>query len=330
MMTAPSQVASGRTVSPAALFVLVSAWIVVSLAGGRLAGTLSPLAWYDLSREATTSAMLFAGFYLVAKLGIPDLRALSSVGFVRRPGWSTEFGMGIALGWGIALALILPALLSGNLHLQFAWDSMSLLQSAISIVTLLAWALLTQLILSGLPVRLLVRAIGPGWTTAAIIFVSLLIAMPGGTDLGRSILFTALASGLFVTAFLRTRAIWLSLGMQIGWTVVLEVLFGATSPYSPTASGVVSNTTGGPTWLTGAPFGPECSIIGFFVVLIALVILFRVTRTYAWHYTYQPITAAGYPVEVAPPAEHVKAERAASAAPLVQIGGIGPAETPKR
>ena len=39
-----------------------------------------------------------------------------------------------------------------------------------------------------------------------------------------------------------------------------------------------------------------------------MVVLVRVTRDYAWHYTYDPIVAAGYPMEARPPAAHVAME----------------------
>jgi hypothetical protein len=61
------------------------------------------------------------------------------------------------------------------------------------------------------------------------------------------------------------------------------------------------------------------------VLLIGIIVLVRVTRDYAWNYTYVPIVPAGYPMEAAPPAAHVAMEAMAQqtrpAAPLslVQI-----------
>ncbi len=318
-----SRQAAGR---PALVFLFASAWIVVALAAGRLAAALLPGAAYDMVREAATAATLLGGFYVMARVAVPDLRALSSVGFVRRPGAGKEFGLGAALGWAISLALVLPALLSGSLTVTFHLDAASMLRSVICVAVLAAFALVVQLVLSGLPVRLLVRAIGPGWTRAAVVFVVVCLVLAGPAGQGRSLLFAALAASLFCSAFLRTRAIWMPLGLQLGWTIGLQILFGATSPYTPVSGGIVQNDTGGPAWLTGGPFGPESSLCAIVVLLAAFIVLYRMTRDYAWHYTYQPITGAGYPVDVAPPAEHAKEEqRAAAAVPLVQIGGIAPA-----
>ena len=85
----------------------------------------------------------------------------------------------------------------------------------------------------------------------------------------------------------------------------------------------MQSQVGGAPALTGGAFGPEASGAAILVLLAALIVLFRVTRDYAWHYTYQPIAAAGYPMDVAPTPEHAREEqRAAANAPLVQIGGV--------
>jgi hypothetical protein len=312
------------TSRPAALFLLCAAWIVLALAVGREVSGLVPALWQDLARLAVSAALLFAGFYLLARAWVPDLRPLSSAGFVRRPGIATEFGIGAALGWGIALTFVLPAVLTGNLTLTFGLNAVTFYRLAISALTLIAFALVVQLIIAGLPSRLLIRATGPGWTTTAVVFIAITLIASRTSGEGSSIFFVGLAAALFSTAFLRTRAIWLPLGLQIGWTLSLALLFGSNSPYEPPSYGIIQSDTGGPAWLTGGPFGPEASTFAILVLIAALIALVRVTRDYAWHYTYQPIVGAGASVVIAPPAEHLKEEQLAAArpAPLVQIQGM--------
>jgi hypothetical protein len=327
MSTTPN---SPRTSRPAALFLLSAAWIVLSLAVGREMSGFAPALWQDFARSAVSAAVLFAGFYYFARAWVPDLRPLSSVGFVRRPGIATEFGIGAALGWAITLACVLPSVLTGNLSSSFLWNGTAIFRLILSAASLVAFALVVQLILAGLPSRLLVRATGPGWTTAAVIFVASCLAVTRTSGDGSSLLFIALTAALFCTAFLRTRAIWLPLGLQIGWTLSLQLIFGAGSPYEPPSYGIVQSDIGGPAWLTGGPFGPEASAVAILVLIAAFFALVRVTRDYAWHYTYQPIEGAGVAVVIAPPAEHIREEEkaAAKAAPLVQIGGIPLPPTP--
>ncbi len=307
--------------SPARLFVVACFWVAVSLTAGRIAAVHMPAAYTDLVQQVVIAVLLFGGFYMLARASVPDLRPLSTVGFVRRPGADREFGLGAALGWAIAIAMVLPAVVTGNLHLGFAFDAASIVLTLKSAFVLSLFALNVQMIVAGLPARLLLRIAGPSWTAAVTILAAALMVFLDQLQPGRTLLFTALAAALFSAAFLRTRAAWLPLGLQMGWTLSLQLLFGATSPNTPPAGSFVQSQIGGSPALTGGAFGPEASGVAVIVALIALIVLFRLTRDYAWHYTYQPITAAGYAMDIAPPAEHSREEkRAAAAAPLVQIG----------
>jgi hypothetical protein len=217
-------------------------------------------------------------------------------------------------------------MLTGNLDLTFHFQVAALIRFILSACVLTAFALVVQLILAGMPVRLLVRATGPAWATAAVLFVVACLAVTGQGGQGRGLLFMALATSLFLGGYLRTRAIWLPLGIQVGWTLSLQLLFGGISPYTPVTYGFVQSDTGGPAWLTGGPFGPEASAFAVLVLIAALVVLFRITKDYAWHYTWQPIEGAAVPVVIAPPEEHLREEQKhAAATPLVQIGGVPPA-----
>src|SRR5438874_986214 len=107
-MTSPVPSAT-TTTRPSLLFVAASIWVAISLTAGRVVAAFASAAIADLVQQAATALFLFGGFYLIARSAVPDLRPLSSVGFVRRPGTEGEFGRGLALGWAIAIALIAPA-----------------------------------------------------------------------------------------------------------------------------------------------------------------------------------------------------------------------------
>jgi hypothetical protein len=86
-----------------------------------------------------------------------------------------------------------------------------------------------------------------------------------------------------------------------------------------TYSTLVYTSVTGRDWLTGGGYGPEAAPLTLLVLLAAMVVLYRISRDYAWNYTHAPIVPAGYAVVIAPPAAHTAMEAAAAPAPLVQI-----------
>lgn len=301
---------------PELLFVLACIWTVVSLAGGRLAGALLG----DGAHYGAAAALLFVGFLLLARFGIHNLRPLSSLGLVRRPGLRVELSKGLALGWAIGLAMVLPAILSGRSQFRFDVTPGSWGRLLTSILLLLLFAAFLQLLLAGLPMRLLVRVAGPAWAlTAAAALTGLLAALSGQSSLS-DCFFVVLSVSLFAVGFLRTRALWLSLGLQVGWTVSQCLLFGSPLPHTPLVSGVVFlNGAVSAPWLTGAANGPELPAYALFVLALALMALVYLTKEYAWLYTYQSPVPAGYPMEVKPPPQHEAQVAASPQVPLIQI-----------
>jgi hypothetical protein len=54
-------------------------------------------------------------------------------------------------------------------------------------------------------------------------------------------------------------------------------------------------------------------------IVVGTVVLVRLTRDYAWHYTYAPAVSGGYPMDAPPPAAHTAMEQQARPASLIQI-----------
>ncbi len=309
---------------------LARIWTVVSLAGGQLAGALAGPDRGDAARYGAAAALLFAGFWLLARFGVRDLRPLSSIGLVRRPGLRTEFGKGVALGWAIGLAMVLLPVLSGHSLLRLDLSPGSWGRLFTSLCLLLLFAAFLQLLLAGLPMRRLARGAGPGWALTAIAGLTLLLAALSGRSSVSDCFFVVLSVTLFVVGFLRTRALWLPLGLQVGWTVSQSLLFGSPLPHTPLVSGVVF--LNGPVrapWLTGGVDGPESPVYALFVLALALMALVRVTKEYAWLYTYQSPVAAGYPMDVPPPAQHEAQFAANSPPPLIQIAPVASTSEPR-
>lgn len=270
-------------------------------------------------RYGSATALLLGGFLLLARLGSDSLRPLSSVGLVRRPGLGTELSRGLALGWAVSLALVLPSALTGHLLFRISFTPESWLHLLTSVLILISFSGLLQLLVAGLPMRLLVRVTSPAWAMTAVYALTLLLTALSGHSSVLDCLVAALAIGLFAMGFLRTRALWFSLGLQIGWAVSECLLFGAASTHAPLTGGVLSATFTGPLWLTGGSYGPESSLFAPLVLVAAWFALMYLTRDYAWHYTYESPVPGGYPVEVPPPAQHAAQDAGRPQVPLIQI-----------
>ncbi len=310
--------------SAAGTFVFAVTWVVALLAVSAVLAHVAPGAHAPVLQAAVRLVLSFAGLYWIAWRRVRTVRPLSAVGFVRRPSQWEELGVGVAVGWGVAVTLVLPALLTGNLHTLLAFDGNHAGQTAEALLLEVLLAVGTATVVNGLIFRSLARATSG---TIAVVAVALasgaLVLFSPGHDVGEAV-FACMASVLFTTAALRTRAIWVSIGLQAGWGIALNVVFGVGSFYWPAVSGVVTSYVTGARWLTGSFTGPETSVWALAVALAGLVCVWRVTRDYAWHYGHDPIVPGGYAMEVAPPKEHTRMEDEATraSAALVQIQGV--------
>ena len=238
-----------------------------------------------------------------------------------------EFLRGAALGWSLLLASVLPMMLFGTLHPEFNLSLPNLGYALLSILTLAAATLALEVAFRGFLFAQFVEAAGP---VVATIFVSLLYAAVLSTfrrdATPLSVLDTFLFGILYCTAYLRTRALWIGWGIHLAWNAAAALIFGLPIAGNAGFNNLIFTSVTGPDWLTGGPYGPDAAFFTAIVLLAALAILHRLTRNYAWEYTYTPPVPSGYAMDIAPPAAHTAMEASAAAAPtpLVQILGSTP------
>ena len=265
---------------------------------------------------------------LLMMLGFTGLRWMSTRaggirqtnGLLSRPSAGREFAIGMALGWGLLLAVVLPLMLTGSLHPQFSITPASLGSLLILLPTLLLATLALEVAFRGYLFRRLIDSLGP---VAATVLLSLLYAIAMNFDAPtatfRSVL-TSFALGLlFSLAYLRSHALWLGWGLHFAWAAAMTVIFGLPLAGLGLWNTVVLTDVSGPDAWTGGGFGPEGSVLTLVAVIAAIAVLYRVTRDLAWEYTYVAPLPGGYPMEAQPPAAHRAMEAAAVPAPLVQI-----------
>jgi len=274
---------------------------------------------YDLLHQLFFAFLLLIGFTAIHWVatrggGIRSTNALPS-----RVTSAQEFFRGSAFGWGVVLVTLVPLMVTGSLQPSFTLTASAIASTALSLGSLLVYALTLELAFRGFLFARLIAAIGPVTATIVLALLDAYISTyrPGSTGLSFVIAFVA---GLvFALAYLRTHAIWLGWGLHFAWLAATAVLFGLPLASDTSHSTFVLTDVYGSDWFTGGPYGPQGSVISFFVLLAAIPMLYRVTRDYAWEYTHPPIVAAAYEVVIAPPAAHVAMEAAAAPAPLVQI-----------
>ena len=122
---------------------------------------------------------------------------------------------------------------------------------------------------------------------------------------------------LLSTAYLRTRALWVSWGINFGWKATRALLFGLAIGGVNSHSPVVQGDPMGPFWLTGGGFGLDGSWLVFFVFLAAIPVVYRLTRDLDFRYNAPDLVPAGIPVDLDAAArrQHEAATRDAGWAP---------------
>ena len=237
-----------------------------------------------------------------------------------------EFLRGTALGWSLIIAAVLPLMLFGTLHPEFNLSFINLGYALLSVLTIAVATLALEVAFRGFLFIQLIEATGPVFATLflSFLYATLSAFRPDATAL--SILDTFLFAVLFCTAYLRTRALWIGWGIHFAWSAVAAIVFGLPISVDFGFNNLIFTSVTGPDWFTGGAYGPEAAFFTAIVLLAGIFFLHRMTRHYAWEYTYTPPIASGYPMDIAPPAAHtaMENEAAAAPAPLVQILGATP------
>jgi len=299
-----------------ALFLTSVAWFLASdTVAAHAARGLSERFGLHTSRALLTSAFLLfllaIGFSILHAIARRPSSLRNVLGLPKRPTARREWELGAALGWGLVVLAILPMALAGTLNIQLWTRPRAFSLLLLNLVTLAVAALAEEVAFRGYAYRRLIEAIGP---VAATISMSLLFALghllnPGAT--WTSTLVTALAGLMLSIAWLRTHGLWLGWGLHFAWNASIGIMFGLPVSGITDFASIVQTRSFGRLWLTGGDYGPEGANWTVIVLLIGIAILVRITRDYAWHYTYVPIVAAGYPMEAPPPAAHVAMEQMA-------------------
>lgn len=283
--------------------------------------------WFPIVEQAMLAFLLLLGYAAMGFWLNRQMYPISEQGLPRRPGWPWEAGIGLATGWGMALACVLPLTLIGGIAISVSTQASAWGWLVVEVAFFLLAALAEEIAFRGYGFQRFARAVGPygaalGFSAYYAIVQSLI---PGST---RTSYCVSLALGLVLSmAYLRTRAIWLSWGLNFGWKASRALLFGLAVNGVNSHSPVIQGDPMGPFWLTGGGFGLEGSWVTLILVLAALPVVYRVTRDLDFRYNAPEIVPGGIPVDLdaAARAQHESAMGPAEPGSpvLVQIGTAG-------
>lgn len=219
-------------------------------------------------RFGLLAAALGAGYLCVRIFeGLP----WRSLGLTLHRGWFRDLAIGSAIGFAALVVAVGIAATAGGLDfsvndLQIASVGRSMLGSA---TLLFVAALAEEAAFRGYPLQTLTRAklalLGVLLTSLLFGFVHLSNpnVVPGYTFIN-----TALAGVWLVVAYLRTRSLWLPLGVHWSWNWALGWFFGLPiSGINLVSHPLLKASDSGPAWLTGGSYGIE----GGLACTIALV-----------------------------------------------------------
>ena len=282
--------------------------------------------WTPLVEQAMLVFLLVMGYAAMGFWFDRQANPISEQGLTRRSGWQREAGMGLATGWGVALVCIVPMLIVGGIEISVftqlsAWGWLAIDAGYFALAVLAE-----EVAFRGYAFQRFVRAVGaPGAALGfAAIYAIMQLLIPGSShaSLAVSIVFSLLLS----VAYLRTRALWVSWGLNFGWKASRALIFGLAVSGDSSRSPVIQGDPMGPFWLTGGAFGLDGSWIAFVVLLAAIPVLYRVTRDLNYRYNAPVLVPGGIPVDLdaAARAQHESAMgQAAPAVPaLIQINPV--------
>jgi hypothetical protein len=297
---------------------------------------LSSEQWSPVVEQAMLVFLLLLGY---AGLGFSlnrQMYPVSAQGLPRRPGWLREFGLGVAVGWAVVVVCAAIMAIAGGIAIRFSGNLQAWGWFLVDAGFFALAALAEEIAFRGYAFQRFARAVG---SVGAVIGFSVLYAFVQSLEPGSNRISAAVAVVLTIvlsTAYLRTRALWVSWGINFAWKGVRALLFGLTVSGVSSRSPVVQGDPMGPFWLTGGGLGLDGSWLAFFVLLAAVPVVYRLTRDLDFKYNTPEIVPAGIPVDLDAAArrQHEAAMGPASVAPepgspsLVQIAPAAPIASP--
>lgn len=255
---------------------LVLVYLAVVIAGllGGPARFLFPTTheWYAFVVLLELPALLGA-FKVMTKLF--EGRPLGMVGLAFYPTWTKELWLGLGIG-GLMMVSVGGVEACMGLarfsHNPFPATTEAAYGSGLFLVLAIS-ATNEELIFRGYPFQKLVESVGPA------VAVALSSACFGLAHLGNahhtwiSTLNTMLIGVPLSVAYLRTRSLWMPIGMHFSWNYLQGFVFGLPVSGYTFSPSLLTGQVHGAGWLTGSAYGPEGGLLCTMAVVGAGIFL---------------------------------------------------------
>ena len=247
------------------------------------------LAVLKLGRGVPQGALLAALFALLNPvwlllswffLRVFDQRSFRTLGLWFYPGWGRQLAGGLGIGAGLMSVIVAGLVATRGVAYQSPGSAGTYVLLGIlgngSLMVLAA--VFEEIAFHGYGFQRLVDAVGPLGAVAILsgLFGAAHLMNPSVTALSTAN--TVLAGVLLSVAYLKTRALWLPIGLHWAWNFTMGPIFSL--PVSGLRFGppLLRAKIIGPKWLTGGAYGPEGGVVLTIVCLGAILWLARTRR----------------------------------------------------
>lgn len=231
----------------------------------------------DTAYRWLASALLIGGFaFFTRVLDQWDGEVWQYFGFPWKRVAVTQFLAGFAISAVLITIAVASIALFGNLSMGVNFSGRAVAHEILVIILLFGGGLLEELSFRGYPFQRLVEAIGPigAIVVLSILFGAVHLQNPNaGGVLSLGFLNTIFVGVLFAYAYLRTRTLWLPIGLHFSWNFFLGVVYGLPVSGLRDFSIVVRSVAHGSHRLTGGAYGIEASWPGTLVLLLGFLLV---------------------------------------------------------
>ncbi|HEY2472674.1 MAG TPA: type II CAAX endopeptidase family protein [Terracidiphilus sp.] len=254
--------------------------------------------WAPLLEQFLLAVILILGYAAFGALFDRQSHSIAAQGLPLRSGWTREAALGVALGWGAVVLCVLPLMLIGGIAVVLSIQGSSWGWLIADAAYFALFALAEEVAYRGYGFQRFADVVGStGATFGFALFYAIMQALlPGATN--ASIAFSVVFSFLLSAAYLRTRALWVSWGLNFAWKAAQALIFGLTVSGISSHSPIVEGNPMGPFWLTGGGFGLNASWVACVVLLVTFPVLYRVTRDLDFRYNAPEFIPGGIPVDL--------------------------------